>query len=211
MQPTTKHGLAESARDEYRRLAEAVAGIPVSLRAAQAEAGMRDRSVRDVLWHLHEWHMLALRWHTDGTAGGASALPAPGHSGDAADTVSGAIHERAQDVPFQEAAGSLDASHRALLALIDRYSDEELFNPARHPWTGGTPLGSHLAAATSVHYDWGRAAVRALARELRAHPPAAAHGGVPAARGGEGPEAGRRGSAAAVPPVQRGSRSSALR
>ena len=36
----------------------------------------RDRNVRDVVAHLHAWHILLERWYSDGMTGGSPSIPA---------------------------------------------------------------------------------------------------------------------------------------
>ena len=40
----------------------------------------RDRNVRDVVAHLHAWHILLERWYADGMTGGSPSIPAEGYS-----------------------------------------------------------------------------------------------------------------------------------
>jgi hypothetical protein len=48
----------------------------------------------------------------------------------------------------------LRASHAEVMALIDGFTDEELFVKKYFPWTGTSSLGSYGVSATSSHYDW---------------------------------------------------------
>ncbi len=73
--------LARSGDEEYGQLKELVARLRAEgrLDAAFANEG-RDRSVRDVLAHLHAWHLLLEGWYEDGMIGGSPALPADGYT-----------------------------------------------------------------------------------------------------------------------------------
>ena len=48
----------------------------------------------------------------------------------------------------------LAESHEKVLALADKYSNEELFTKKYFSWTGTTDLGSYFVSTTSSHYDW---------------------------------------------------------
>ena len=54
--------------------------------------------------------------------------------------------ERAQEL--------LCESHKKVMSLIEKYSNEELFTKKYFGWTGGTDLGSYFVSTTSSHYDW---------------------------------------------------------
>ena len=49
---------------------------------------------------------------------------------------------------------NLADSHTAVVALIGKFTNEELFIKAYFPWTGTTSLGSYFVSATSSHYEW---------------------------------------------------------
>jgi hypothetical protein len=61
----------------------------------------------------------------------------------------------------------LKESHRAVIALIDAFSDEELFTKKRFSWTGGTTLGSYCFSATSSNYDWAMKKIKAQIKALK--------------------------------------------
>ena len=48
----------------------------------------------------------------------------------------------------------LDESHAKVFALIDRFTDEELFTKKHFAWTGTNDLGSYFVSTTASHYDW---------------------------------------------------------
>lgn len=59
-----------------------------------------------------------------------------------------------QDTSYEEAREMLLDSHRKVMELIKKYSNEELFEKKHFSWTGTSNLGSYCVSATSSHYDW---------------------------------------------------------
>lgn len=50
------------------------------------------------------------------------------------------------------------------MALIDGFTDAELFEKRHFAWTGTTSLGSSCLSATSSHYEWALTKIRAHLR-----------------------------------------------
>ena len=53
-----------------------------------------------------------------------------------------------------DAEAMLKKTHKEVMALIETFSNEELFSKGAFDWTGTTTLGSYCVSATSSHYDW---------------------------------------------------------
>ena len=53
-------------------------------------------------------------------------------------------------------------SHQQVMALIDGFSDDELFTKGVFTWVGGSTLGSYFISVTASHYDW-------ATKKLKAH------------------------------------------
>ncbi|MDU2984364.1 MAG: ClbS/DfsB family four-helix bundle protein, partial [Actinomyces sp.] len=60
--------------------------------------------------------------------------------------------------------------HTAVVALIGKFTNEELFTKAHFSWTGTTSLGSYCVSATSSHYEWAIKKLRAFTRESPEQP-----------------------------------------
>ena len=95
----------------------------------------RDKNVRDVLIHLYEWHQLEYSWKTYGA-------------------MNVMFWNRHQDTSLEDAKKMFAESHAAVMALIESYSNEELFTPKYFAWTGNAELGAYCVSTTSSHYDW---------------------------------------------------------
>ena len=129
---------------------------PFPPEALEAEFGFedRDRRVRDVLGHLHAWHLMMLGWYDEGSAGRRPTIPAPGHTWRTLPALNREIWLRYQDIDLATVRTDLETTHHRLRDLIDQHTDAELFTKRLYPWTGSTSLGAYLVSATSSHYDW---------------------------------------------------------
>lgn len=124
-----------------------------------AEAGKeqhwgRDRNIRDILIHLYEWHDLLIRF-VDANMKGENKpfLPEP-YNWKTYGEMNVGFWQKHQDTPYVEAIEMVKKSHKKVIALIEKFTDEELFVKAYFDWTGTTSLGSYCVSATASHYDW---------------------------------------------------------
>jgi hypothetical protein len=69
-----------------------------------------------------------------------------------------------QQTPYEASRQMLDESHREVMALIDTFTNDELFAKKAFSWTGTTTLGAYCVSATSSHYDW---AIKKLKKHLK--------------------------------------------
>lgn len=61
-----------------------------------------------------------------------------------------------------EATELLEQSHKEVLNLAEKFSNEELFSKGVFKWVGGSTLGSYFVSITSSHYNW-------AIKKLKAH------------------------------------------
>lgn len=127
----------------------------------------RDRSLRDVLAHLHAWHVLLEQWYADGMAGGSPAIPADGYSWRELDDLNVTLQDRWAGTDIDAVASLLEESHARLQLMVAAHEDEELFDPEAYPWTRGAALGEFCLECGGNHYAWAR---DAIARGLGAEP-----------------------------------------
>jgi hypothetical protein len=156
--PKTKPELLESARREFQLLLQKVKEVPDD---SLAESGVcEDWSVKDILAHLHAWHMLFLTWYQLGMSGEKPAMPAPGYNWKQTPELNQIIFEEYQDQEYDFILDSLRESHQEIIAIIEKHSDQEIFTKKLYKWTGSTSLGSYLVSNTSSHYAWGYDLIR---------------------------------------------------
>jgi hypothetical protein len=164
--PTNKRALAEASDAGFRILLAEVEAIPEDLRGTEFPFEGRDRSIRDVLCHLHEWHKLMLCWYDIGMRGERPDIPAAGFRWRTTPDLNRELWAEHQGTSLEAALQLVAQSHREVQTLILRHTDEELFTKKLYAWTGSTSLGAYLVSSTSSHYDWGLKKIRRLRRHL---------------------------------------------
>jgi hypothetical protein len=164
--PNSKDSLIEASETGLRRLLEEIDAVPGDLQATGLSSESGDRSISDVVCHLHEWHRLMLGWYEIGMRGEMPAIPAQGYSWKATPALNDMLRARHRGTPLAAALEELLESHRAIHGLIDSHTDEELFTKQYYPWTGSTSLGAYFVSSTSSHYDWARKKIRRFRKLL---------------------------------------------
>jgi hypothetical protein len=164
--PTTKTDLLEQSARQYAAVIATVEAMMPEKRTAEFAFEDRDRNVRDVVGHLHEWHLMMLGWYAEGMAGGRPAIPAPGHTWRTLPALNAEIWRRCQDVDLDATLGRFRQTHGELQALIESLDDAELWEKRRFAWTGSTSLGAFLVSCTSSHYVWALKKLRRHARSV---------------------------------------------
>jgi hypothetical protein len=157
-----RDALVQRNDDEYAQLKALVDGVRREGRIDETFAGeTRDRNVRDVLAHLHAWHLLLEGWYEDGMIGGSPAIPADGYTWRELDALNVVLRERWQNTSIEEVERRLDASHNGLRRLVSAHSDEELFDTGLYRWTRGVRLGEFCLECGGNHYAWARTTITA--------------------------------------------------
>ncbi|MDL2206258.1 ClbS/DfsB family four-helix bundle protein [Eubacteriales bacterium OttesenSCG-928-N13] len=163
--PTNKPQLLEAAQDQFDKLWTLIDGMTEQDQQAEFLFEDRDRNVRDVLIHLYEWHQLMLRFVKANQSGDVQPfLPAPYNWKTYGDMNVG-FWQQHQATPYGDARRMLMNSHQQVMAMIDTFTDEQLFTKKHFSWTGTTSLGSYCVSVTSSHYDW---AMKKIKRQIKA-------------------------------------------
>ena len=114
----------------------------------------RDKNLRDILVHLYEWHLLLLNWIKVNSSGEHKPfLPEP-YNWKTYPTMNVEFWKKHQSTPLTEAKAKLKESHKDVIALIETFSNEQLFAKGVFDWTGTSTLGAYCVSATASHYDW---------------------------------------------------------
>lgn len=114
----------------------------------------RDKNIRDVLVHLHEWHRLLLNWINENRQGRPRPFLPPPYNWETYPQMNAAFWAQHQNTPYLASKTMLKASHVEVVRTLMLFSDEELFGKKHFSWTGTTTLGSYCVSATASHYDW---------------------------------------------------------
>ena len=116
--------------------------------------GTLNRNIKDVLAHLHQWHLMMLEWYKIGLKREKPDMPAKEYTWKTLPDLNKKIWEDYRNIKLEEAKELLDSSFLEVQQLITKHSNEELFEKKRYKWTGTTSLGAYLISNTSSHYDW---------------------------------------------------------
>ncbi|MFZ1750846.1 MAG: ClbS/DfsB family four-helix bundle protein [Saprospiraceae bacterium] len=152
--PKNKEELLHLSKQNFDKLINAIEAMDKDEQEMEFPSGTMNRNIRDVLMHLHHWHLLMMEWYSTGMAGEKPAMPAKGYTWKTTPELNKWIWEKYRQTSLGEAKKSVKESFQQVRQLIEKHSDEELFEKKRYKWTGTTSLGSYLVSATSSHYDW---------------------------------------------------------
>ena len=170
--PQTKEGLLIAAKENFEKLntliskmsdKELTTPFDFSKDEKKKEAHWkRDKNLRDVLIHLYEWHQLILNWVESNQKGEEKPfLPEPYNWRTYGD-MNVEFWKKHQNTSLEDATKALQKSHKEVLELAEKFTNEELFSKKVYKWVGGSTLGSYFVSATSSHYDWAM-------KKLKAH------------------------------------------
>lgn len=171
---TTKDELIESANRQFEKMWQLIDGMSEEQQCAAFSEEMaltgkeahwtRDKNLRDVLTHLYEWHQLLLAWVRANDSGERRPfLPEP-YNWRTYPAMNIEFWRKHQDTSLEDAKAMLRESHSEVIAVIEHYSNEELFSKGILAWTGASTLGAYCVSATASHYDW---AAKKIKRHLK--------------------------------------------
>ncbi|WP_214466817.1 ClbS/DfsB family four-helix bundle protein [Microbacterium flavescens] len=146
---------------EFSELLALIVGLPEGRLTEEFAGDGRDRNVRDVIAHLHAWHILLERWYSDGTAGGSPAIPAEGYTWRELAALNEELRLQWQQTGLSELLALLRASHESLQAMVALHTDAELAAADAYAWTQGSPLGEFAWECGGNHYAWARGVIAA--------------------------------------------------
>lgn len=152
--PKTKQELLKQSNDNYIKLLEFIHNLDATDLEKEFPEGYLNRNVRDVLAHLHEWHLMVIGWYEVGMKGDKPDIPAKGYNWRTTPDLNREIWKKYRNTPLVEVKELLKSSHGKVWKLIQKHSNEELFERKRYPWTGNNAMGAYFVSATSSHYDW---------------------------------------------------------
>ncbi len=152
--PKTRDELLVLSNKNYNKLLGLINSFPEEKLNQEFPSGYLNRNIRDVLAHLHHWHLMMLDWYKVGMAGNKPDMPAKGYTWKTTPDLNKEIQKKYSQTEVNEAKKMLQKSFDELQKVINNHTEEELFEKRRFKWTGTTSLASYLISATSSHYDW---------------------------------------------------------
>ena len=168
--PTDKKGLLELSEVNFNKLLDFINELPDELKNKtykNNELNDRDKTVADVLCHLHEWHLMMENWYKIGMAGKKPAIPAEGVTWQTLPVLNHRIWEKYKGTDLKSAVALLKKSHKKIMDMIGKHTDDELFTKKKYEWTGTTSLGAYFISSTSSHYDWGLKTIKPLKKLVK--------------------------------------------
>ncbi|MFZ1808778.1 MAG: ClbS/DfsB family four-helix bundle protein [Cyclobacteriaceae bacterium] len=152
--PKSKSELLELSKHNYNKLLDYIQAMDMAEQKREFPQGTMNRNIRDVLMHLHHWHLMMLDWYKTGMAGEQPDMPAKGYTWKTTSALNRWIWEKYSKTSLSKAKESFSSSYQQVRKVIQSHSDKELFEKKRYKWTGSTSLGAYLISSTSSHYDW---------------------------------------------------------
>ena len=168
--PTNKKELVELAGINFNKLLEFINELPDEIKNGvfkNNELNDRDKTISDVICHLHEWHLMMQNWYKIGMSGKKPAIPAEDVTWQTLPVLNHRIYEKYKGTELKKAITIFKKSHKAIMVLIEKHTDDELFTKKKYKWTGTTSLGAFLISATSSHYDWGLKTIKPLKKMVK--------------------------------------------
>ena len=78
--PQTKIALINLSNENFKKLNDFINALNLTEQSKEFSKGTMNRNIRDVLSHLHKWHLMFLNWRKIGMSGDKPPVPAQGYS-----------------------------------------------------------------------------------------------------------------------------------
>ena len=174
---TTKSDLLKAAAEQFEKLWKLIDSMPENEQTATFNFGdnfikkeahwERDKNLRDVLVHLYEWHQLLLNWVEANQNGEVKPfLPEP-YNWKTYGQMNIEFWKKHQSTPYEDSKKMLHFSHKQVMDMIEKFTNEALFEKQHFNWTGTSTLGAYCVSATSSHYDWAMKKIKAHIKTYR--------------------------------------------
>ena len=163
--PVNKIEIKELSEVQYKKLLDFINTLPDAIKTRtfiHNELNDRDKTISDVICHLHEWHLMMQNWYKIGMSGKKPAIPADDVTWQTLPVLNHRIWEKYKGTDLKKALTMLKKSHKDVLTLVEKHNDEELFTKKKYEWTGTTSLGAYLISSLSSHYDWALKTIKPL-------------------------------------------------
>ncbi len=116
-------------------------------------------SVKDILAHIAAWEQRMIRWLEESFRGERPDRPAPGMTWDDLDQLNEQIYIENKDKGLEQVLAEFDRSYQEALKVIERMTEEDLFEGNRFEWRKGDPMWHMVAGNTWWHYKEHREAI----------------------------------------------------
>ncbi|KAB2335665.1 ClbS/DfsB family four-helix bundle protein [Bacillus mesophilum] len=165
--PQNKEDLIQASNDHFAELFQRIQSIPEPLRTNEFEFPGLNRSIRDLICHLHEWHLFLENWYTTGMNGEKPAMPAEGYTWRTTPDLNRSIQEKYSRTELSVGIDLVKESHERMMELIESHTNEELFTKKYYKWPGTSSLGAYFVSNTSSHYVWANKIIKKYENHLK--------------------------------------------
>lgn len=162
--PTSKPELIAASEASFAKLLALIDAMPPEIREAPFAFGDRDRNVKDVLVHVHEWHRLLVAWVESNLAGEAIPFLPAGYTWTSYAPMNVSFRDQHAGTTLAEALALVAASRARVIEVIESFPDDVLFAKKHYPWTGSTSVGAYCVSATVAHDEWAMKKLRKHAK-----------------------------------------------
>lgn len=132
---------------------------------------LRAQSVKDVLAHLHAWHLLLLSWHKAGQSEMHEMrelpdMPTAGYKWNETRRLNQDLADHWADVEFVSVSRRLKLSYGRVMKLVSPLSETQFLKPGFEAWTGKYGLVTYFSPNTDSHYRWAKKKIVAMRKEM---------------------------------------------
>lgn len=166
--PKNKTDLVERSRENFATLFDLIDSLSDEERNADFPSLSMQHNIRDMLSHLHHWHIMMIDWYDVGMTGEKPDMPAPGYTWKMLPELNKQIREQYLDTSLEDITRMIKTSNKRLMKVMEGHSNEELFTKKLYKWTGSTSLGEYLVSNTCSHYDWAIKLMKKYKKHLKA-------------------------------------------
>ena len=152
--PKTKAELIEISNIKFSALFTLIESYSKEEQAQNFTPEKLYKNLRDIIAHLHHWNTLMINWYKVGMGGNKPIMPAEGYTWKTLPAYNKMIWESYLDKSLDNVLPLFKESFRNVMTIIEKHSNDELFEKKKYGWTGSTSLGSYLNSCTVSHYDW---------------------------------------------------------
>lgn len=165
--PTNKEELRKAVLDDYRKLQDALSGIPMDVtNRKELEGHAKDTmmSIHDLVAYLVGWGQLVLKWEDRKSQGLEVDFPETGFKWNELGRLAQKFYADYEKDDFETLLTKLDATTVEILELIASKTDDALYGT---PWYERYPFGRMIQLNTSSPFKNATGRIRKWKKRLK--------------------------------------------
>jgi hypothetical protein len=163
--PKDKKELTEAIADNYKKLANELATIPIDLtetKNLEGHAKGTMMSIKDLVAYLVGWGQLVLKWHDQKSKGLEVDFPETGFKWNELGQLAQKFYQDYEKEDFAALTTQLEQTTQEILKLIESKTNQELYET---PWYDKWTLGKMIQLNTSSPFKNAKDSVRKWKKE----------------------------------------------